>query len=127
MPGPMAAAPMPPKPMLPPPGAVPPPGLGAAPPPGMPPRAHGGRAYKHGGGVKSGPGWTESMKAREPYVDKSSDNKDDQKDIGRGRSITYRRGGAVEASDAVAPATKLPGGSGGGKGRLAKAKRAAKA
>lgn len=34
----------------------------------------------------------------------------------------YARGGAIEASDAVAKATKLPGGAGGGKGRLAKAR-----
>ncbi len=36
------------------------------------------------------------------------------------------RGGAVEASNKVEPATKLPGGSGGGEARLAKEKRAAR-
>lgn len=33
------------------------------------------------------------------------------------------RGGRLEASQGVAPATKLPGGAGGGKGRLAKARK----
>lgn len=40
-----------------------------------------------------------------------------------GGVVSFRaRGGRIEASDAVAPATKLPGGAGGGKGRLAKAR-----
>lgn len=52
--------------------------------------------------------------------------KSDGKDIGRGRVVTFRAGGRVESPQGVAPATKLPGGSGGGEGRLAKEKRAAK-
>jgi hypothetical protein len=39
---------------------------------------------------------------------------------------TFMAGGRVEASDAVAKSTELPGGSGGGEARLAKAHRAAR-
>lgn len=76
-----------------------------------------------------------------------TDGKDDGKDIGRGRVVTFwagggvkkkkadggmcegqtptrAKGGRVESPDGVAPATKLPGGSGGGEARLAKEHRA---
>lgn len=152
---PMAAAPPAPRPMVPPPGAGAP-GLPGAGPPMM---------RKHGGSVnaKSGPGWTESMDNRKPFVSKSQTNKDDGKDIGRGKPITYKKGGAVKrdsggavhesqhqsqvaegmkgrkaggrieapkktfaakneapkAAKAITP--HLPGGSGGGLGRLKKA------
>ena len=53
-----------------------------------------------------------------------SPGKNDQAGLNRGRQITYKTGGRIEASDEVAPATKLPGGSGGGEARLAKEKRA---
>ena len=74
--------------------------------------------------------------------------KNDGKNIGRGKPITYAKGGAVgprlvqfyaggavkkratggkvESPEGVAAATKLPGGGGGGEARLAKARRAAK-
>jgi hypothetical protein len=103
------------------------------PPPGI--RATGGRAYAKGGAVKggdkSGPAWTESMKERKPFVQTSSNNKDDGKDIGRKRVVTFKTGGGVvsfkaggrveapKAAKAITP--HLPGGSGGGLGRLKKA------
>jgi hypothetical protein len=115
---------MPPRPpMGPPPGAVPPPGLGAGmPPPGMPPRRAGGRAYAKGGAVKSGPAWDEGR--RNGTQVQHTDGKGDGKDIGRGRVVTYKTGGKVESPKGVASATKLPGGSGGGKARLVKEERA---
>jgi len=65
--------------------------------------------------------------------------KNDTKDIGRGKPITYAKGGSVkpgaklvqfyaggkvEAPKGVEAASKLPGGSGGGEARLEKEKRA---
>lgn len=177
--GPMAGPPPGAPPMRPP--MAPPPGVGAPgamPPPGM--RAHGGRAYASGGAVKS-VGMNVGTKVQH------SPGKSDGKDIGRGRVVTFRTGGAVKRADGgavdgerdrqknyeagsnkvkrinqvgfpsilqdaqrrqmdniekavprktggrvespqgVAPATKLPGGSGGGEGRLAKERRAARA
>lgn len=55
--------------------------------------------------------------------------KNDLADIGRKKVITFSSGGRVrrfEASNAVSPASKLPGGGGGGEARLAKAHRAAR-
>lgn len=148
----VGAAPMPPRPMpMPPPGAGGPPG--AMPPPGMAPHKSGGRAYAKGGAVKSGPGWTESMDDRKPYVSTDSNNKSDGKDIGRGKVVTYAKGGKVgqtptgtnpkadtgggiigrKAGGRVeAPngksgmGPKFDGGGGGGIARLEKAKRARK-
>jgi hypothetical protein len=90
------AMPRPPMP-LPPPGMAPglPPGIGPGmPPPGaLGPRKSGGRTYAKGGRVKPGPGWIESEKNKTPV--QHTDGKKDGKDIGRGRPITYRRGGLV--------------------------------
>jgi hypothetical protein len=102
-------------PMLPPPGVgaagpppvamrppmAPPPGVGAGmPPPGaMPPpgiRSSGGRAYAKGGAVKSGPAWEEGRK--EGTQVQHAPGKNDGKDIGRGKPITYQRGGGVPDS-----------------------------
>ena len=126
-------------PMMPPPGAMPPRPPMAAPPPGMPPggmppgamppgagmppmgpRRTGGRAYASGGAVKSGPAWEEGIRnGSHPH---NTPGKNDGKDIGRKQVVTYKTGGAVEASNKVEPATKLPGGSGGARARLAKEK-----
>ena len=114
-----AAPPMPPRPMMPPPG-MPPGGPGM--PPGMPPRRAGGRAFAKGGRVADGPAWNEGRRAGTQV--QHTPNKSDGKDIGRGKVITYATGGKVEAPQGVAPATKLPGGSGGGEARLAKERRA---
>lgn len=64
----------------------------------------------------------------------TGNNKDDSKNIGRGRVVSFATGGGVrsfrayggrvESPDGVAAATKLPGGSGGGEARLAKEHRA---
>lgn len=43
-----------------------------------------------------------------------------------GKVVKFAAGGRVEASNKVAPATKLPGGGGGGEARLAKAHRASR-
>ena len=110
MPPPMAAKP---------PMPMPPPGAGG-PPPGMPMRAR-------GGAVKS-VGMHVGTKVQH------SDGKDDGKDLHRGKPVTfksggrvrsfYARGGKVESPDGVAAATKMPGGGGGGEGRLFKEHRA---
>src|SRR5882672_2291369 len=93
------APPMPPPlPMGPPPGAgaappMPPPGLGGPPPgaggpPGGPPMP----LRAKGGGVKSGPGWTESMKTKTP-VQHSKAKEVDIKNMDRGRPVTFNAGG----------------------------------
>lgn len=124
-PAPMAAHPPmpPPGPAMPPPGAVPPPGggmgLGAMgapgglppgaggmpprppmpmPPPGMPPRAKGGRIGVRNQGPgdampSNPPGWTESARTKTPV--QHTDGKTTAKDIGRGKPITYARGGSL--------------------------------
>jgi hypothetical protein len=156
-----AAPPMPPGPPMgiagpPPGGAMPPPGAppGIRPPmpgPGMPPpggppmpqRAKGGRVQTPTGtGVAA-----ESSRSKEnrgsPVFNASlrhgtkvshQDGKDDQKNIGRGRVVTFACGGGVksfrayggkvESPQGVAKSTRLPGGSGGGEARLVKASRA---
>jgi hypothetical protein len=103
-------------------------------------RARGGKVHNpHGSPV-----FNESLRAG-TKVAGDGNNKDDGKDIGRGRVVTFfaggkvkggggygpkqtptrAKGGRVEASDGVAKATRLPGGSGGGEARLVKARRAA--
>ncbi len=126
-----APPPMPPRPMMPPPV---PQGM---PPPGVPPMAGvgpagpirnaGGRAYAKGGAVrgdasKSGPGWIESMKTKTPV--QHAPGKNDLKDMGRGKPITYKAGGAVEHPLKGGMGPDLEGGAGGGEARLEKEKRA---
>jgi hypothetical protein len=52
--------------------------------------------FAAGGAVapKPGPAWREGMRNRTP-VQHNSTGKNDQNDVGRGRPITYRRGGRV--------------------------------
>ena len=122
----LGAAPpmMPPRPpMAPPmppgaPGMAPPGGAPMMPPPGMPPRRSGGRAYAKGGAVKDGPAWNEGKRAG-TSVQNNPSGKNDQRDVGRGKPITYKTGGRIEAPQGVS-APHLPGGSGGGEARLAK-------
>lgn len=151
------------------PGMMPPggPPMGARPPMMppqgmMPPRKVGGRAYASGGAVKDGPAWKEGLHNGTQV--QHDDGKMDQKNMNRGKPITYAKGGAVkdhagdlssarhgarkphpesitktgaklvsfwaggkvESPEGVSPATKLPGGSGGAKARLAKEHRAEK-
>ena len=86
---------MPPPPMAGPPGM--PPGAGGPPmPPGMMPHSRGGRAnYAKGGKVKSGngPAWAEGMKNGTQV--QHTDGKDDQDGLGRGKPVTYAKGGGV--------------------------------
>lgn len=115
-PGAMAPPPGPPGPMA----GGPPPGAGM-PPPEMMPRKAGGRV--------SGPAWNEGLKNGTKV--QHAPGKNDKKDMNRKRVVTFNTGGGVvsfradggkvEAPQGVAAATKLPGGAGGGKGRLAKA------
>lgn len=119
----------PPKPpMLPP--AGPPPGMpmpppGMAGPPGMPPRANGGRTYATGGGVNSGTKvFNASMKAGTQMM--HSDGKNDGKQLGRGKPVTYATGGPVFASATGQHGPKFKGGALGGEAKLQKAARAAK-
>jgi len=95
--GPVAAVPRPPMagPML---GMAPalPPGGPMLPPPGAPPmgpRKAGGRTYKSGGRVGAMPGYASTKKHATAV--QHTDGKKDGKDIGRGRQITYKRGGIV--------------------------------
>lgn len=123
---PVAALPPGPPPGGPPPGAMMPPG---GPPPDMPmpPRAHGGRTYKKGGRVGVNAGTKVFEEGRRSGTQVSHDpGKNDLKDMNRPKPITYKTGGKVEAPMGVAAATKLPGGAGGGEGRLAKAHRASR-
>ncbi len=124
-PGAMPAPPMAAKPPMP----MPPPGAGM--PPGGPPMP----MRKHGGRVNQGSPVYEASKRAGTHV-QHSDGKDDGKDIGRGRVVTFAcggkvksfraYGGRVESPKGVAKDTRLPGGSGGGEARLVKAKRAAR-
>ena len=93
-------------------------------PPGMPPRHAGGRAYAKGGAVKPGAGWTESERTKTQV--QHAPGKNDTKDLGRGKPITYATGGAIEHPVHGGMSPKMPSGSGGGEARLAKAKRARK-
>jgi len=127
----------PPPPPGPPPGALPPPGgpMGGppgmppgGPPPGMPMRARGGSVK----GVKA-----IGMDVGTP-VQHDKAKAVDIKNMNRGKVVTFATGGGVVSFNtggavkgvvmkggtpgAVAKATKLPGGAGGGLGRLKKAK-----
>jgi len=106
-----------------PPPAGPPPG--AMPPPGMPPRSMGGRAYASGGGVNSGTKVFNQSRANATKM-VGGPGKNDLKDMGRGKPITYAKGGPVFASATGQHGPKLKGGAMGGEGRLQKEARAAK-
>lgn len=112
---------MPPPPMAAKPPMMPPPGPGPGMPPPMPMRAKGGR-------VNAGTKVFEQSKRSGTAVSHDL-GKNDLDSVNRKKVITFSSGGRVrtfEASDKVAPATKLPGGGGGGEARLAKAHRAAR-
>jgi len=117
---------------------MPPPGVGPGGPPPMPMRKAGGRvqtptgtgvAPDSGVGSNKGDAVFNASRKNGTHISHSG-NKDDGKDIGRGRVVTFKAGGAVktfrayggrvESPDGVAAATKLPGGAGGGEARLAK-------
>lgn len=104
---------------------MPPPGPGAPPP--MPMRAKGGRVNQ---GSKV---FEQSRRAGTQVTHDLGHN--DLPDMNRKRVVTFKAGGVVkrfmaggrvEASNKVSPASKLPGGGGGGEARLAKAHRAAR-
>lgn len=116
------------------------------PPPGMPPmRARGGKVQKPTGtGVAKetrdaeknhgSPVFNQSMR-NGTQISGTGNNKDDGKDLNRKRVVTFaagggvvsfKAGGRVESPQGVAPATRLPGGGGGGEARLAKAHREAR-
>lgn len=149
MPAGIAPAEMAPPPPAPPMAMKPPmPGLGAGmpPPPGMPMRKSGGRVQTPAGsGVAKNtrdaeknhgsPVFNQSIR-NGTQISGTGNNKSDGKDLDRGRAVSfksggkvksfYASGGKVESPQGVAPATKLPGGGGGGEARLVKAKRAAR-
>ncbi len=125
-----------------PPGPPPPPMGIAGPPPGGPPVAAKppmmpppggapmiGRAK--GGRVNQGSAVYEEGKSSGTQV-QHSDGKgtaNRPENLNRKKVITFASGGRVrrfEATDKISPATKLPGGGGGGEARLAKAHRAAR-
>lgn len=120
----------------PPPGMMPPPGAGGPPPmlpPGMPPRSAGGSTYAKGGrvGVNKGTKVYEESLRLGTHVSHDP-GKNDGKDIGRGKPITYRKGGAVKratggpiyAPEKGGMGPKFEGGAGGGEARIEKAARA---
>lgn len=99
---------MPPPPMAGPPGMPPGAGAGGPPmPPGMMPHARGGRAnYAKGGKVKSGngPAWAEGI--RNGTQVQHTDGKDDRSGLGRGKPVTYAKGGGIPMMGrAINPAT----------------------
>lgn len=92
-------------------------------PPPMPPMGSPDVPMRaRGGGV--GPGWATSNKWKTPV--QHADGKNDQKNQGRGRVVTYAKGGPISSENApMGP--KMPGGARGGLARLAKARMAARA
>lgn len=118
-----AVPPTPPRPPMPPLAGPPP---GAMPPPGMmPPRSMGGRAYASGGAVNSGTAVFNKSRSNGTQPGKGA-GKNDQKDVGRGKPITYAKGGPVFASPTGDHGPKFKGGAMGGEARLQKEARAAK-
>lgn len=106
------------------PGPMPPPApplggppMGGLPGGGLPP----GIAPRRSGGRVPGPGWTESMRTKTPV--QHAPGKNDGKDIGRGKPITYKTGGCI-SSEGTPMGPKMPGGGRGGLARLAKARTA---
>jgi hypothetical protein len=63
------------------------------------------------------------MKSKTPV--QHSPGKNDTKDIGRGKPITYATGGRISSSPTGEMGPKFEGGAGGGEARLQKARRAA--
>lgn len=128
----------PPAPPGPPAGGMPPgtPPMGAKPPMGAPGLPPGMMARKKGGRVtttqKGTPVFEEGVRSGTPIS--HDPGKNDLKDMNRKRVVTFKSGGKVvsfraaggrvEAPQGVEKASKLPGGAGGGEGRLAKAHRA---
>ena len=92
------------------------------PPPGM--HANGGRTYATGGGVNSGTKVFEASRKNGTQV-AHSDGKNDGKQLGRGKPITYATGGPVFASATGQHGPKFIGGNG-GLTRLQEAARAAR-
>ena len=88
----------------------------------MPPRSLGGRTYASGGAVKPGPAWEEGRRNGTQVT--HMPNKNDGKNIGRGRVITYATGGAVDAKPTGQHGPKFDGGAGGGTARKQKESRA---
>jgi hypothetical protein len=93
---------MPPHPPMMPPGAgAPPGGMPSGLPQGMPPgmalgpHSRGGRTFAKGGKVADGAAWKEGL--RNGTHVQHTDGKNDQSGLGRGKPITYAKGGPVEA------------------------------
>lgn len=109
-----------------PPLAGPPPGPAGMPmpPPGMPPRSMGGRTYATGGAVNAGTKVFEASRKAGTQV-MHSDGKNDGKQLGRGKPVTYATGGPVFASATGQHGPKFIGGNG-GLTRIQEAKRAAR-
>ena len=111
-----------------PPMPMPPPGAGM--PPGGPPMP----MRKSGGRVNQGSPVYEEGKHAGTQVQHSDGHATANKNLGRGKPVTFKSGGRVrsfyahggrtESPQGVAKDTRLPGGSGGGEARLVKAKRA---
>ena len=89
---------------------------------------------KHGGRVNQGSPVYEESKHAGTQVQHSDGHATANKNLGRGKPVTFKSGGRVrsfyahggrtESPQGVAKDTRLPGGSGGGAARLVKAKRA---
>jgi len=113
--------------------AGPPPGVMAGGPPGMPPGMRPPDAppsglppmpgRKSGGRVKSGPAWSEGLENGTPVEHDPGKNQKLLKPSPKPKRATGGKVGKLNAPQGVDPATKLPGGAGGGLGRLAKARK----
>jgi hypothetical protein len=107
----------------PPPGGPPgvPPGAGAPPPmrPPMPPPGAGGPPMPmraRGGRIKSGPAWHEGL--RNGTQVQHTGNKGDGENIGRGKPVTYAKGGGIHPANASMAPRDTPSGLAGLSGGL---------
>lgn len=82
--------------------------------------------YARGGAVNAGSNVFNASRKAGTQVQNNPSGKNDQKNVGRGKPITYKTGGAVISAAKGQMGPKFDGGAGGGTARLEKESRAAK-